>query len=305
MTAPVGLRSAQQNRYLSDAINELPGYRQALDLAEQAEQKLNSLAAPPEVPAELNPLVSGTISEEWITATLDHTATTTRIEQTRGLLLTLNRDARSTASSIYAANTDLMLTHFHDALTDLLSDVSSIAARLGGTSTPAEAIANDLGGEWRQLTALTKAYKELRDAQRTVMTNGLLDYVIGAQPIAGGEEHASDLFIANLDDLWPSWRKPGQIGQQVTNIDMSRHRYEPWPVDPTERLLWLATSSARPWVPTSGQLDALNRARRDRMNPNPRRIGARPPVLNQSLPVLNRVVRATKTVTPTEEADHV
>jgi hypothetical protein len=182
MTAPVGLRSAQHNRYLSDAINELPGYRRALDIAEQAQQKLNSLAAPPEVPAELNPLASGTISDEWISATLDRTAATTRIEQTRGLLLTVNRDARSTASSIYAANTDLMLTHFHDELTGLLSDVSSIAARLGGASTPAEAIARDLGGEWRQLTVLTEAYKELRDAQRTVMTNGLLDYVISAQP---------------------------------------------------------------------------------------------------------------------------
>jgi hypothetical protein len=277
MNAPVGLRSAQKNRYLSDAIDELPGYRQALDLAEQAQQKLNSVAAPPEVPAELNPLVSGTISDEWITATLDHTATTLRIEQTRGLLLTVNRDARSTASGIYVASTDLMLTHVHDELTDLLSDVSGIAARLGGASTPAEAIANDLGGEWRQLTALTDAYKELRDAQRTVMTNGLVDYLVSAQPPAGGDEHLSDLYLANVDDLVPGWREPPhRRNAQVINVDGRTHRYEPWPSDPAERLLYLATSSAEPWIPTSGELDALNRERRDRMNPLPKKPKSKP-----------------------------
>jgi hypothetical protein len=270
MTAP-GLRGAQQNRYLSAAIDELPRYRQALDVAEQAQQKLNSLTAPPEVPAELNPLVSGTLSDEWITATLGHTAVTTRIEQTRGVLLTLNRDARSTASSIYAASADLMLTHFHDELANLLAEVSSIAARLGGASTPAEAIANDRGTEWRELTPLTEAYKELRDAQRSVMTSGLRDYVMSAQPPAGGDEHTSDLFLRNLDDLVPEWRvPPHRRNAQVINFDGRNHKYEPWPSDPTELLLWLATSSAQPWIPTSGQLDALNRARRDRMNPDPR-----------------------------------
>jgi hypothetical protein len=65
-----------------------------------------------------------------------------------------------------------------------------------------------------------------------------VDYVTRSRPTVGGEDHASDLFIGNLDDLWANWKTPGAGPQQV-NLDGTKPRREPWPVDRHQLLLWL------------------------------------------------------------------
>jgi hypothetical protein len=76
---------------------------------------------------------------------------------------------------------------------------------------------------------------------------------------------ASDLAIANLDDLWPSWRKPAAFGLDTRPVDG-----RPWPSEPVQQLVWLASGNAEPWVPTLGELDALAVERKTAANPNPR-----------------------------------
>jgi hypothetical protein len=283
VTAPVELIQARRNRYLSAAIDSLDGYHKALDVAAQAQAMLDGLTAPEAVPPELNPHTTGRLTDEWIDRTIDHTDAVARLERWRGVLLDVARDAKGNASGIYSQNVNHILAQLNNDLTGLLAEVSTIADELGGVSTPTQAIANDRGAQWKQLSGLSDDYALLRDAQRIVMA-GQIDYVMSAKPIAGGEEHASDLYLANLDDLWPSWRKPGQVGQQVVNVDMSSHRYEPWPVDRTELMLWLATSDVEPWIPTTTELDELHAERRNRMNPNPRVLpGIRDVPINQAI----------------------
>ena len=266
MTTPVVLAAAQQNRYLAEAISALPGYREALDVAGQAQRMmLGSLTAPP----PSGPLVSGTVSEEWVDQMIDHAAAVARAEQRRKVLLTLKLDAEGRAQGIYSANMNKMLAHLNSELTALLEQVSAVADRLGGVGTAEQAIARDAGALWKQLTTLADEYGMLRDAQRQLMT-GLVDYVIAARPPAGGEDHASDLYLRNLDELWPSWRNPGQRGEGVIHIDGTPHRYEPWPTDRVQLLLWLVKSQAEAWIPTTKQLDRLREERTKRANPNPK-----------------------------------
>jgi hypothetical protein len=272
VTAPVHmLRTRRQNKYLAAAIDSLGDYHQALQIVDQAEQMMLSLPAPAEV-AEPNPLVTGTVTEDWINQSLDRAAEVARREQRRLLLLGVKRDAEANALNVYNTNTNPILAQFDTELHGLLDQVRALAKQLGTATTPTLAIANDLGAQWKQLNALSADYALLRQAQLTVMASHN-DYIVSAHPIAGGDDHASDLYLKNLDSLWPSWRNPGQGGERIINVDMSAHRYEPWPTDPTELLLWLATSDAEPWIPTTRELDALTAQRRRTANPNPKNFG--------------------------------
>ncbi|MGH8328584.1 MAG: hypothetical protein ACRET2_17690, partial [Steroidobacteraceae bacterium] len=71
MTTPV---KAQRNRYLAKVVDELPGHRAALDVAAQAQQMLEEMRAPRPVPESNHPLRTGIVTDEWIDASLAHTA---------------------------------------------------------------------------------------------------------------------------------------------------------------------------------------------------------------------------------------
>lgn len=58
--------------------------------------------------------------------------------------------------------------------------------------------------------------------------------------------------------------------------DRGRERYEPWPSDPVQLMLWLVRSPADPWVPTPAQLEKLRTERTARANPMPKVIPSRP-----------------------------
>ncbi|WP_407686008.1 hypothetical protein [Mycobacterium sp. HUMS_1102779] len=272
------------NKYLAAALDELPGYRQALDVAEQARQALTALKPPETVPPELNPLSSGKVTSEWIDATVAHRSAAALHEQRRGVLIQLERDARSTASSSFRMNVNPALAKLNAELTAVLNEVAAIADELDGATTPAEAIDKDLGAQWKRLPALHNDYRELREAQDRLMTAAPADYSMNARrKDGGGEDHASDLYIANLDEIWPQWR--GRGGVEVIKLDGSPNpRREPWPTDPIELLLWLVTSGAKAWIPTLADLDQLRADRNARANPKPNTPvpGIRKPPINQS-----------------------
>jgi hypothetical protein len=71
-----------------------------------------------------------------------------------------------------------------------------------------------------------------------------------------------------LDEVWPQWRKGGGDMQYI-NLNGAPHRYEPWPAEDTQLLIWLATSRAQAWIPTPGQLHQLWAERQRRANPKP------------------------------------
>jgi hypothetical protein len=286
MTTPLDLTRARTNKFLAKAIDGLPEYHTALAVAERAQRMLAALAAVPDLPEQDHPLVSGRITEEWLSAVIDHEADVARLEKRRGLLLALSRDAQATAQNTYTLNGNKMLRQFHAELIGLLDGVREVAAELGAATTPEAAIADDCGPAWKQLKALAGDYDLLRAAQWTVMRSVGVDYVQSAQPIAGGESHASDLYLRNVDEVFPSWRNPGASGEVRINIDGSRPRYEPWPLDKTELLLWLVNSPAQAWIPTTDQLERLWDDRKARANPTPTLIRQPPKPMNRVVPTI-------------------
>jgi hypothetical protein len=297
------LNVARGNRYLDKLIDELPGYAGALAVAEQAQQALDALKPAAEIPAKLDPFRRAGVTDEWIDAKINHSAEAQRIEQRRNILIELKRQALGGAEAIFHSNTNTMLSRLHKELTARLNQASKVADQLDGARSAKEAIANNVGPQWKKLTDLADDYAVLREAQNTIMLCSAFEYLRGAQPTGGGEDHASDLYLSNLDDIWPQWRTPGQGGERVIHIDGSGHRYEPWPTEQTELLLWLVTSDARPWIPTTAQLDELGKHRRQRGNPEPQRINASSSLLNKALTTPDRIVAPIKSVTRVTQED--
>lgn len=268
------------NRYLQQALDELPGYRQALGVAEEAQKVLNGLAAPENPAAQLDPMSTGTVTPEWLTATMNHDAALGLLDRQRAVLLDLKQRAEGTARGICAQNVNQLLARLNANLSDLLDDATDVVGgQLGDATSPEEAILVDAGAGWKRLTQLADDYAQLRDAQRQVMAHAPADYTISARRADGtGEDHASDLFLKNIDDLWPDWRTGGG-GIHTIHIDGHLDRIEPWPADQTQLLLWLVVSDAEPWVPTLAELDQLRADRIARNNPMPAVVaGVRKPI---------------------------
>lgn len=269
MTTTLPTRAREMNPYLAKQVDALPGYRESLDLAAQARDRLATLNQADPVPTELHPLQTGTITEQWLTAVADHTADVARIDLQFRVLSELRRDADARAQGIYQQNVDTMLAGLNTDLQALLDEVDALAAELDGIDTPEAAIAADLAAQWRRLTALHDEYRKLRQAQSSLMA-GSIDYVTSGRPTNGGEEPASDLHLRNLDTIWPTWLNPDHT--RYISINGDKPRLEPWPTDPARYLLWLSRSEAEAWIPTRRQLDRLWQKRQDRANPNPTKV---------------------------------
>lgn len=135
--------AARHNRYLARQVDGLPNYHEALELADEAQHRLDSLPATAEIPAELNPLSAWTISDEWIDRTLDRKTEVELLHRHRELLLRLKRDALGHAQGIYNANVNTMLSGLGADLQSLLDEVSDVADQLDGTTTAEAAVTND------------------------------------------------------------------------------------------------------------------------------------------------------------------
>jgi hypothetical protein len=269
------------NVYLQRLVELLPGYRDALNLAEQADAALRKLPAVPDVPAELDPHVSGQITQEWLTAVMTHETAAAQYQKQRQLIATVKQRATGNAMSIFASNVNGLLRGLNDDLTRLLAEVSVVDRELGGADTAEQAVTLDAAPAWKRLRDLAVDYDTLRDAQTYLLLNvASRTYWTSCRPILGGEDHANLAYIRNLDDVWSDWRRPGLHTQRI-NVDGSKHRTEPWPADSgPELLLWLVRSPAKPWIPTLPQIDELFAELRARDNapqqPQPQR-----EVLNQ------------------------
>lgn len=273
------------NKYLLRALDELSGYREANELASQAESLIKELRPPQAVPPELDPITAGVITDDWLDAAVAHAAAVAATGHRHAILTDLRQRASRTAQTQLVHGADTLLTTLNTALKSLLAEASEVATHLDGADTADTAIANDAGQHWKHLTALAHDYDELRAAQREVMRHASPDITISARRSDGtGETHCSDLYLANLDDLWPDWRSPDYRRNVRINGDVDR--LEPWPEDPTAQLVWLVTSTAAPWIPTAKELDRLNVDRRAKANPVPRVVPGIRASLNQTAAII-------------------
>ena len=243
-------------------------YATARRIADQATRKAVEPPIVPTASGELEPFTCGRIDDKWIDQELAIQDAQNRSVRRRGVLLSLAKEANERAASIYQRLTSHILAAYQEELTLLLAEVKQLATVLDGIDTPAEAIADDHGHNGSsspnspRTTRLCVAPNEPR-CQRMRS--------ISAAPVAGGDDHASDLYLKNLDELWPNWRTPQLDASRYIDMSGTRppRRLEPWPADPVQLCLWLVTSNAQPWIPTPAQLAQLQQRRQDTANPNP------------------------------------
>ncbi|WP_461479845.1 hypothetical protein [Mycobacterium sp. HUMS_1102779] len=270
----------------------MPGYRTALDIADQARTFISELARPEPIDPADDPLNGGSFTE-WPRRVLAHRSAIAIAEQERAILVDVQQRATAAARTCAVQNIDALLTHLNTQLMALLDDAKAIVDQLGGATTPEEAVANDAGPQWKTLGELANDYATLRDAQREVMYLAPADVNMGARRANGrGDDHASRLFLRNISAVWPDWQRPDHTA--AIRIDGSQPRLEPWPEHEysAQMLAWLVTSAAEPWVPTLRELQQQREQRRRDANPNPTVIeGIRSAPLNAPLGDYDRVIR--------------
>lgn len=267
----------------------------ALRLANEARRKLADLydTEEPELQA-LDPFVAGAVTDEWLDAVVERNTLQDRKNQRRNALVRLIAHADNRAA-MSKTDSNAILAAYNEKLTELLGAARDLVDQLSGATSADTAIDKGVTQHWKALAALARDYQLLREAQ---MQRTPQDLITSARPSNGGEDHASDCYIKNLDDIWPTWRQPGHTPRTVRVYGDHADRVEPWPAEPTQLLLWLVTSPAVPWIPTPQQLRRLWEQRRNIANPNPRNISRRP--ANPSSPVIPaHYAQAIKSLTPT------
>lgn len=261
----------------NDALG--PEYFTAQRIAADAQQ-LAAEMKPAAPPTAAYPLDSGEITEAWIDQTIDLDATQQRLDKRRGVLLELANTARGHTRTLHQAAHSRILTAYGHELQTLLTEVRQISDELGDVDTAAKAIANDAAPQWKRLTELRDDYTALRAAQHAKTDAEVL---FATSPDYPGEDHASDLYLRNLDKIWPQWRKGGRDDRALNlNPDPREQRREPWPADRTEILLWLVRSTAQPWIPNDDELEELRQDRIAFANPMPKVIPGPPDLSNKS-----------------------
>jgi hypothetical protein len=107
---------------------------------------------------------------------------------------------------------------------------AAAVAEFGGDLAALVAAPKPARDAWLGLDALVGAYDTLRRARGIVYA--------GRTPKLDDRNIFAEL--ANLPDIWPSWR---------AQVD------PPWPAAPKDRLCWLVSGPAKPWLPTLDEQD--------------------------------------------------
>ncbi len=245
-------------------------YHASKKMVATAQHLLMSAPESYSVPNQLGPFECGEIREEWITAQIDAKDMQDRLARRRAILSEVVRDANNQALTAAASILPRELAAYHKELESLLDDVADLADQLDDIRTAEQAITADRTSEWKRLSELVNDYEDLRRAQ---LSRTDVEMIRQARPSEyDAEDHASDLYIRNLDELWPRWRFGDAAPNGMTTItvgDTARRRYAPWPADRTQLLIWLATSRAEAWIPTPTQLQQLWAERSKPRNPKP------------------------------------
>lgn len=240
---------------LQIAVAALPGYREALELATEADQWLKEQPALPDV----DPALAAHVTDEWVDAVRARETALTEYEARRKIVQTRLHQEANRARSIFNTSADLLLGALQQDLTQLLDAAEKHVADLNGATTPAQVIAADVGEAWRKLTTLAEDYQTLRHAQEFVMMQTAVGLWKSSTPQLPAEQHANRCYIKNIDTVWPGWRGSGLSGRpQYLDGDTVNVRRDPWPADTgPELLVWLVNSDAEPWIPTLKELRAL------------------------------------------------
>jgi hypothetical protein len=258
MTAPTttpALRIIQRcegNIYYRDAV-ATPAWSDAVALRDKLMHKRTTLQAP--IRPQSPPITADV--DTWLDGWLDDVARTDESERTRAAkLAALDSLITRCDLEIQAVqhNPNPVLAKLGRDMDGLMTgDIASSVRLLNGAHTPAAVVTAgdpDALGAWQELASLRDEYDKIRQAQDWTTANDHRFQNWKSEYL--DDDLASDLSIANLDEIFPAWRRPAAA---VTRWDGPNPR--PWPTDPVAQLVWLATSGAKVWVPTLVQLGEL------------------------------------------------
>lgn len=240
-------------------------YEVLLSVVRDAQQRMLRLVPPSnELP---HPFDSGRISDEWLESIVEAQRVRADNERRRGVLATLVNDGNMRAAQLLSTATDDLLTAYQSELKRLLAEVSDLAEQLDGITTADAALRADRVAQWKELIRLADDHDTLRSRQ---LEHYDWQIKFESSPAIQGEPYASDLYLSNLDEIWPGWRNPQRTTIHLNAVGGAAERLEPWPADKTQLLLWLVRSPAKPWIPTHRQIQRLRQDRVARANPLPK-----------------------------------
>ncbi|ORB84675.1 hypothetical protein B1987_13700 [Mycobacterium kansasii] len=254
------------NPYYGKAIRRNPNYAQAIDLRHKAvAARAAHIAARPQPPAM--PATVNDDLDHWLTTTAHTAAADAEWSAKDQALAALIAHCEARIQGI-GMDRDTILKSLNDDLDQLMARAAHAVEQLNGAHTPAEVVAAGVGDVWNELAELRHDYDQIRQAQASVMT-GLQELGLGRSNYLFDDPLASDTAIANLDHIFPAWRDR----TTPTPVSFSPSwdgRAQPWPKDPVGQLVWIVTSGAQAWTPTTSQLNTLWAKRREtRAHPQP------------------------------------
>ena len=260
-TAQLVIRRAEMNAYYKRAV-ESDEYRQTLALWREAIRRRDELEPVPRPPM---PTRVKHDLDEWLELVDTLEAAERRRTVHHNALTTLINNCENHIQSVVHQK-DRLLASLATDLAEVMDDTTAAVERLNGARNPGEAIERGVADAWQELPPLRARYDSIRQAQDWVM-NGDHRITGSRSEYLWTDDLASDLALANLDTVFSSWKSPPR--NKAIQGWGDQQRLQPWPADPVEQLVWLCTSDAEVWCPTTKQLDELkDRRLRERAHPN-------------------------------------
>lgn len=244
------------NPTLRRIVDTLPGYSEAITVADTCLHRLQNLSIDPDMTdaaTEIEQiLATGTVPDDFGTHLARQRAYLEDHNHQRSVLDDLAKQAAERASIIVSSQAPTILSALNDNLGTVLDVVRSLAKDLDGALTADQAVAagKKASDAWRLLPSSKSDYDQIRTAQNIVMIETYPGENLRARSNNNGDPLARDTYLANLDEIWPTWSVAGMREE----ISGDRLQPAPWPVDELGQIVWLATSNAEPWVPTKQQL---------------------------------------------------
>lgn len=180
------------------------------------------------------------------------------------LLTEVSRAVQDRERQIRARAAHSGLARLHERVVEIVEGAREAEAVLGGVVTAEAAL--EAGARateaWRSLASLAEQYRQVRDAQRTMMSA----LVAAGVSVPGTLEFALRVFgeVRGYRELWPGWRSAGAegaglLGDVRTTIPGQE---PPWPHHPDGSptrdvafLLWAAAEEVNPlWVPSVAEI---------------------------------------------------
>lgn len=273
------IRRMRENAALNAAFAALDTddeYTRAFHVAEQADRQLHELAPVPDYDRAVADIIDRGEMPTDFRAWLHQHNNATAVHQAETTALTnLRNQAAGRCWAIFTAYTPQLLTNLHRQLAELIDRSRQPATVLAGLDD-AEAVLR-AGGEaaraFGELDEHWKTYTEIRSAQNRIMREFVDEVLLSnCRTDHCPDPAADDTHFANLDQVFPQWRRRSGDTQSMevtaSGIPLVRPVTAPWPERGPMQLSWFINHDAQFWVPTPDQLRALHTQRRTRPEPN-------------------------------------